>query len=273
MSSEARPRVGAALKVERLNEFREWLITSQRDLELQDSANPVLLENGWQPVAREAKEILDGYTGRLGVHGPFIDLTIGANDPLIRNAVIERLTQGLEFGAVVGATHMVIHSPVRFLGANPFEPAKSILGATDERDTVKATVDAILPRAQELGCTLVIENIFDRNPSRLRSIVESFDSEYVRMSIDIGHAHVMSKLGGAAPDQWVREAGHLLAHLHLQDTDGDADRHWTPGVGSIEWHALFDALAEENGDPRLIIETPGDPVQGADFLIARGYVS
>jgi sugar phosphate isomerase/epimerase len=272
MTEAIRPKVGAAMRLERLRELQHWYMPDHRDLEIQDSANPALLDGDWESTAREVTRVLDGYQGRLGVHGPFIDLTIGANDSLIRQAVIKRLLTGLEFAAIVGASHMVIHSPVRFLGSNPFEPAKNVLG-TDENETVQATINAILPRAQELGCMLVIENIFDRNPSRLRSIVESFDSEYVRMSIDIGHAHVMSKLGGAAPDQWVLEAGDLLAHLHLQDTDGDADRHWTPGVGSIQWKALFDALDAQGGDPRLIIETGEDLVKGANWLSEQGYVS
>lgn len=273
MVNEGRPTVGVALNAERLKEYRDWVLESQRDLEIQDSANPFLLGNGWQDVATELKQLLDGHTGRLGVHGPFIDLTISAIDPMIRNAVVERLSQGLEFGAAIGATHMVVHSPVRFLGANPFEPARTILGLGTESDAVKSTLDAILPRAEQLGCMLVVENIFDRNPSRLRSVVESFDSEYVRMSIDIGHAHVMSKLGGASPEQWVHEAGPLLAHLHLQDSDGDEDRHWTPGVGTMQWHALFDELDRQGGDPRLIIETRDCPVEGANYLIERGYVN
>ncbi|TVR68293.1 MAG: sugar phosphate isomerase/epimerase [Sphaerobacteraceae bacterium] len=273
MVNEGRPTVGVALNAERLKEYRDWVLDSQRDLEIQDSANPFVLGNGWKDVAKEVNQLLDGHTGRLGIHAPFVDLTIGAVDPLIRSSVVERLTQGLEFGAAIDATHMVIHSPVRFLGANPFEPSKPILGSGSEVDAVKATLDAILPRAEQLGCMLVVENIFDRNPTRLRDVVTSFDSDFVRMSIDIGHAYVMSKLGGASPEQWVREAGPLLAHLHLQDSDGDEDRHWTPGVGTMQWHALFEALNEQGGDPRLIIETRDCPIQGANFLSERGYVN
>jgi sugar phosphate isomerase/epimerase len=271
MTTESRPKVGVSLNVERLKKYHDLILRENRAVEFQDAANSALLDNGYRAVTREINELLDGHSGERGIHGPFIDLTIGASDLKIRAAVIERLKQGLEFGTEIGATHMVIHSPTRFLGTSPFEPPRSVLGLTDEFGAVQATVNAILPRAEQLGCTIVIENLYDRNPLRLCSMVSSFDSEYVRLSIDTGHAFVASRLGGATPDHWVRQAGPLLGHLHLQDTDGDADRHWPPGVGSMNWYALFTALGELDHQPRLIIETFDDPAQGVQWLVEQGY--
>lgn len=268
-----RPKVGASLNLERLKQYHDWVLSGQHPVEFQDAANTKLLDGDWKSVTSEINQLLDGHTGYRGIHGPFIDLTIGASDLKIRNAVIERLKQGLEFGAEIGATHIVVHSPTRFLGTSPFEPPRNVLGLTDEFGSVQATINAILPRAQELGCTIMIENLYDRNPARLCSIVESFDSEYVRMSLDVGHAYVASRLGGASPDHWVQYAGSLLGHLHLQDTDGDADRHRPPGLGKVQWYALFKALDQLEHQPRLIIETFDDTVRGASWLIEQGYVS
>jgi sugar phosphate isomerase/epimerase len=46
----------------------------------------------------------------------------------------------------------------------------------------------------------------------------------------------------------------LLEHVHVQDSDGYADRHWLPGEGSIRWPAVFRALGALGGRPRLNIE-------------------
>lgn len=46
----------------------------------------------------------------------------------------------------------------------------------------------------------------------------------------------------------------ILTHIHIQDVDGYADRHWLPGHGSVPWHAVFSALAKLTSNPRLIIE-------------------
>ncbi len=272
MSQPVPAVVGASLNAERLKQYHNFIMAEHRPIELQDPANPGLLDRGWSDAAKEINSLLDGHTGIRGIHGPFIDLPTGANDLKIREVVVDRLKSGLEFGAEIGATHMVIHSPTRYLGTNPYEPPRSVLGLTDEFGSIRATVEAILPRAQEIGCTIVIENLYDRNPYRLLEMVRSFDSESVRLSLDTGHAFISSRLGGASPDHWVRLAGPLLAHLHLQDTDGDADRHWPPGIGQMNWYALFKAIGELEHEPRHIIETFDDPVQGADWLIGEGYV-
>src|SRR5215204_4669008 len=93
------------------------------------------------------------------------------------------------------------------------------------------TLDPVLKQAQEIGCMLVFEGIEDQHPGPLLALVRSFESDLVRMSLDIGHAMITNRRGGPPPDQWVREAGPLLGHLHLQDSDGNIDRHWAPGKG------------------------------------------
>ena len=85
--------------------------------------------------------------------------------------------------------------------------------------------------------------------------MESFNSSAVRLSIDTGHAHYAHGTNGAPPvDYYVRAAAGLLDHIHLQDADGYADRHWAIGEGTIRWHAVFRALAKLEEKPRLIME-------------------
>jgi sugar phosphate isomerase/epimerase len=148
---------------------------------------------------------------------------------------------------------MVIHSPFLFFGHPQMAHAPSN-GLEREIGFVHDTLETVLPLARNLGLTLVIENIRDTNPAPLRALVRSFDSEHVRMSLDVGHAYLMQQQGGPSPDQWVLEAGKLLAHLHLQDSDGLLDRHWPPGEGQVNWRALFRALARIETRPRLILE-------------------
>ena len=42
--------------------------------------------------------------------------------------------------------------------------------------------------------------------------------------------------------------------MHLQDTDGYADRHWVLGEGNIPWPAVFSALDATKAAPHLIVE-------------------
>lgn len=106
-----------------------------------------------------------------------------------------------------------------------------------------------------MGITLVIENIQDVRPKTRREMIDSFGSDAIALSIDTGHAQLARRMSGAPPvEDFVRDAGAQLAHVHLQDVDGHADRHWAPGQGEIEWTAVFRALADCGNAPHLVLE-------------------
>ncbi|HBM59926.1 MAG TPA: sugar phosphate isomerase, partial [Citreicella sp.] len=60
--------------------------------------------------------------------------------------------------------------------------------------------------------------------------------------------------------------------IHLQDADGYADRHWAIGQGTVNWHAVFAALAPLTSRPRLIMELrdPAGILPSRDWLEAQG---
>lgn len=252
--SMALPLVGAAMPTLHLDNHLEWLLADQRDLEIQDFAMPSLLDgDGWKTSVETVKSKLDGHTGRMGLHAPFWNITLAAYDSKIRAAVVDRFKQTLDIAGELGATHMVLHSPLDFLGA-PSSLLRPTIGSESLFNIVHETLKDIVPMAEAMQCTLVIENIYDKHPLMLTELVKSFNSEYVRQSLDTGHAFINYVQGAPPPDYWVKEAGDLLAHVHLQDTDGYTDRHWTIGEGDIAWGELFAALGNINSNPRLIIE-------------------
>jgi len=100
-----------------------------------------------------------------------------------------------------------------------------------------------------------LENIEDINPADRKELCQSFGSTALQLSIDTGHAQYAHGSTGAPPvDYFVRSAGEMLAHVHLQDADGHADRHWQIGQGNILWPSVFAAIAALPVKPRLILE-------------------
>lgn len=247
------PVIGAALAVEELPAFRDWLLEHQRDLELQTFHDPAVLTGDWQPLAEAAKRTLDGHTGRLGIHGPFWGFTIHSRDPDVRRLVARRMETGLDICAATGATQMVIHSPYSTWDYNNLDNYPT--ARTDLIGNVHDTLSSVVKRAEDQGVTLVIENIEDIDPLDRKRLVESFASPAVKLSIDTGHAEYARGSTGAPPvDYFVTAAGDLLDHVHLQDADGYADRHWTIGEGTVLWPSVFRALSKLTVKPRLILE-------------------
>jgi len=100
-----------ALDVADLPRYRDWLIADQRDLEIQDFHATEVLLGDWEDRAATARAALDGFEGRLGIHGPFVNVPISCNDPELRPIVTNRYLTGLRAAIAVGASQMVIHSP------------------------------------------------------------------------------------------------------------------------------------------------------------------
>jgi sugar phosphate isomerase/epimerase len=117
----------------------------------------------------------------------------------------------------------------------------------------------VLARAAETGCTVMLENIDDTDPAARVELVRRIGHPNLRVSLDTGHADLAHGRYGAPPVvDFVATAAGLLGHVHLQDADGYADRHWHPGDGRIPWRPVFAALADCAPQARLILEVRGD---------------
>ena len=247
------PVIGAAMPVQGLATYRDWILEKDRDLEIQSFVDASVLNGDWTPLADEARRLLDGYAGRLGIHGPFWGRDTAALDPDVRAVVARRMDQGLDVCAAIGATQMVIHSPYSTWDYNNLDNFPG--GRARMIEAAQATLGAAVRRAENQGVTLVLENIEDKNPADRRLLVESFGSPAFRLSVDTGHAHYAHGSTGAPPvDYYIADAGGLLDHIHLQDADGYADRHWSLGEGTIRWAQVFRAIAALTVRPRLILE-------------------
>ena len=265
--------IGAALMVEDLPTYRDWLIEGQRDLEVQDFLKPDVLLGDWRARVAEAKRHLDGFEGRLGIHGPFCDLPLDIADPELAPILSRRMVTAVEAASALGARQMVVHSPYKTWDWFNFGNNPRAGNTPSAAETTIARVQANLAEAVRLaethGVTLVIENIEDIAPSWRRELAASFGSDAVRVSIDTGHAHYAHATTGAPPvDYFVTDAGPMLSHVHLQDADGFADRHWPPGRGTVNWHAVFRAIATLPQRPHLVLELR----HAADIPAAMGYL-
>ena len=266
------PRPGAAVYLSDLAEvpsLRRWI--DGRDVEIRDfTVLGALQGDSWRGIAQRVKAEFASHSGRIGLHGPFLGFAIDQPDPDLRAIVQARMLAALAALEVFCGGrqgHMVLHSP--FTTWSGFNRGTEM---DDQRGITERTLEVLAPvvkRAEETGATLVIENCEDRDPMERVDLARAFGSAAVRVSLDTGHAEYAHGSTGAPPvDAHVRAAGALLAHVHLQDADGVADRHWALGRGSIRWHGVFLALRELPEMPRLILEM----AQAKDILVSARFL-
>ncbi|KIN72588.1 sugar phosphate isomerase/epimerase family protein [Sulfitobacter guttiformis] len=249
------PLLGAAMPTATLETLQDFILSENRDLEIQDFCDADLLNGDWKAVADHTRTLLTGYTGRLGIHGPFWGLNIASPDTEMRALNRRKHLQGIEVCEYLGATQMVIHSPYTTWSYNNLDNGPERKEYDRVVENCHDTMKDVVKRAEDCGVTMVIENIEDIDPDIRCALADSFNSPAMAVSIDTGHAHYAHGTNGAAPvDYYVRRAANRLQHIHLQDADGYADRHWAIGEGSISWQAVFRALGEFENSPRLILE-------------------
>ena len=198
---------------------------------------------------------LAGFTGRLGIHGPFEGLDLDNKDPELR--------------PLITARQMMRHSPFdRWYHTNRLAtPGYS----EDKLARVHAVRGPVVQAATDAGIRFVVENIEDVDPQDRRALAESFGSDAVALSVDTGHAQLARRMSGAPPvDYFVRDAGSMRSLVRPQDADGHADRHWAPGEGEIEWAAVFRALADSADAPRLVLELRDKAAIPRGFALLAG---
>lgn len=246
------PVVGAQLSVLDLDRHRDWLFDKNRDLELPEFCLPDIL-NAPEAFIDMARSKLDGWHGRLGIHGPFMGFELDTKDAEFRAVVQKRIDQGLTVCATLKARQMVLHSPYDIWDHSNLDNAPG-----DRARRISAVLDTLKPaldRAENLGVEMVLENIKDVDPMVRVDLVRQANSKALRVSVDTGHAHWAHSICDAPPaDRFISAADDMLGHVHLQDSDGYADRHWPLGCGNIMWEAVFTAISCTKSNPHLIVE-------------------
>ena len=264
-------KIGACLKISEIADHRDWLFEADRDIEIQDFMTFASLSTNRADLIEAAKTALNGHQGRVGIHGPYEGLDVDNKDSELRPLITARFLSALEAAEAIGARQMVLHSPYTKWYENNRLAKRSYV--SEKLDRIHLVLDEVVARAETAGITLVIENIQDVDPATRRMMVDSFESPAIALSIDTGHAHLARRTSGAPPvDYFVRDAADQLAHVHIQDLDGHADRHWAPGEGEIEWHAVFRALADCSSEPHLVLELGDkqDIPKGFEYLKGLG---
>ena len=246
-------KIGAALMIDDLPAHRDWIYEADRDLEIQDFVRYDVFKDGWQDTVERAQAALDGFRGRLGIHGPYSGLEINNGDPELQKLIASRYVSAIEAADALGARQMVIHSPFNIWSHHH---RRDGMGRQDRlMSAIETLMAPVIASAERHGVVLVVENCEDAVPETRREMITALGSSALALSIDTGHAQLSRRMYGAPPvDAFVRDAGNLLQHVHIQDLDGYADRHWPPGSGEIEWRAVFHALDECESAPHLVLE-------------------
>jgi sugar phosphate isomerase/epimerase len=225
----------------RLSEQLQYIVTNRINPELFFSAE-ALDDLVWEKLSAQA-HVLHSAGLKTTIHAPFMDLNPGALDQFIREVTHKRFQQVFQAAEYLNPLSIVFHpgyDDLRY-GGNRMEWLKNSINFWN----------VYIPRAKELGCIIAIENIFEKEPSTLRALLEAIDEPCFRHCFDVGHWNMFST---GSLEEWFSKLGAFIAECHIHDNNGLADEHLPPGEGQIDFSALFNLLRQYAPDAIRTIE-------------------
>lgn len=202
-----------------------------------------------QKVLTQKKSImnlLNRYKMGITGHLPTFVWTSDLYDSL-RKASLQENVEAIEASAELGIEKLVLH-PGYITGMGKFVIDKAKRYGLE-------SIEAILKKANSLGMTLCIENMFPQanfltQPQEFQEVFESFPE--IRLALDIGHANLGGDRNRAL--EFIRQYGYRIGHIHANDNFGKEDNHLPIGAGIIDFERIVKALKETSYDETMTIE-------------------
>lgn len=218
--------------------------------EYNDFFQPAVYENEEEVNRRIAGYCeLDRDRSKDMLHGAFLDVVASSDDAVIAEYSKKRMRQSMEIAGRLGIRGVVFHSGL----------ARGVTNKTYVENWISRQGSFIRELLREFpDLEICMENTQEETPELLLRLKESLrDCSRFSLCLDYAHANI----SGTRPELWVKQAGQYIGHFHINDNDGTADLHLTPGEGSIDW-LNFEAVTKELSQVSVLIEINGLEKQG-----------
>ncbi|MBW2039415.1 MAG: sugar phosphate isomerase/epimerase [Deltaproteobacteria bacterium] len=194
-------------------------------------------------------------------HAPYMDLAPGGVDSKIRKATRERLEHVLHLAALTQPKVVVCHPGYDKWRYGEFQD----LWLKESLDMW----DPLVKKAQKLGVTLALENVFEERPETIERLIEAINSPHFGFCFDTGHWLVFSKIGWK---EWIKRLGKRMIEVHIHDNNGKEDQHLPPGDGKFDFHGFFHHIWEQQLFPIYTLEVHREEELARSFETVREYL-
>ena len=233
--------IHAHVPYDRLAEHLEYAVANRINPEVFFSAG-ALDHLVWEELSSLA-DSLHAAGLNTTIHSPFLDLNPGAMEPSIRAASRHRIQQVMKAAELLRPKVIVVH------------PGYDDLHYGDNRLVwLKNSIDfwrEFVPRARELGTILAVENIFEKEPSTIKALLDAVDDPCFRHCFDVGHWNMFTTV---TLEEWFSELGVYIAESHIHDNHGTSDEHLPVGEGLIDFKRFFPLLTQYAPDAVWTLE-------------------
>ncbi len=183
------------------------------------------------------------YNPKFTFHAPFIDMSPGSLDRLVRELTIKRFNQLFKISDIFRPEVIVFHPGYDKWRYNGYSDAWL-------KNSIE-TWNEVLQRAEKLNTRVAVENIFEEDPETMTMLVKGIDSPNLGICFDTGHFNLFSKV---SLEKWFENIGDNIIEAHLHDNSGKSDDHLGIGDGTVQFDLFFSLLKNTKSNPILTIE-------------------
>ncbi len=168
---------------------------------------------------------------KITLHAPFSGFAPGTSDQLLRNSSFQQASRSLKLAECLKAHKIIFHPsiPQNRENFNLQEWIENSLTFWPE----------LILQAEQSGCVICLENIYEDSPDPLLYLFESFASEHFRHVFDLGHWNIY---GQTSLEHWLDATRDYLSHIHLHNNFGNSDDHYALSAGTAPVEHFFQSL-------------------------------
>ena len=243
---------------QRLTAMREFAVNGAKHLVLGDTFLKMMGED-YTLLAVLKDQLAQAGLDFVDAHAPFRDFgDLFIPDGRDRRQMIARQKLNLLLVAEFGVDTCTFH-----VGSNYYQEHT----VDEHREALFRSLDELLPVARKLGIVICLENGLTplNSAEALVSYMRKYDSPYLGVCFDTGHANVKEQCGlhpdNPVPQVWekydmpVKHEKNMaetlqpyIVNCHIHDNFGVRDDHDLPGRGNIDWSRIVKVISEA---PRL----------------------
>lgn len=109
-------------------------------------------------------------------------------------------------------------------------------------------LEYLVKLAEDSNVKIAVENTMQ--PSLIDLVFSRIQCDSLGFCYDTSHDFLYSPKPGELLKKW----GHRLTAVHLGDNDGVIDRHWLPGLGTLNWNEIVRWLPMKTYEGSLMLE-------------------
>jgi len=190
----------------------------------------------WEEKIKQHKKIIENFSGRISVHGPFVGIRQTHRDCLLKEAVKTRMQMTFEVAKELRPEAIVMHS-----GIDGDIKKWKLMDFWLEKTTDFWKKE--IKKYEKEGIKIVIENTGEESPDILIKLCDAVNSDFFALCLDTGHMNVFSELQSF---EWVKKMSKRLQYVHLHDNNGENDDHLPVGKGNIDFDSFFESIKNRN---------------------------